>query len=555
MYLMNKSKINKNVNIKLTLVSFIEDHYPEISGALISGSYLGDDFNNKSDYDIVVFSETVFETKNEKIKEGDFFIDTLILPVENIYNLLINDSKSFEGILINMISKGEILIDNEGLISKIIEFSKNLNSLGRKTLTVFEKTSYLIKISKLLEEIISNISKNEKVFVLFRLIELSCQYILYSNNKWGGTGKHLLKNIKGLDSDFYEKISNAIQTAIVDNNFDNLYKTIKEKIRNYDNIVEEYIFIGNGKHELIKSNQIKIYVTGIRFYDEFVLDFVNLLSNYKLYFYRDFESNSDIIVSIDEALILDNYFIPKIKETFISLQEKYKGFSPLYLQIYKLQEFEPDKYGGKVSFLLTKNFLFEKLSGIIIKIFDQNSYDWTQRHAILYSSYMFIAFLKSFNKKDEEIPLLQYFLNESKIQFLQSENKNHLFENNKQEIELKLSKTLEEKFISNENNFKQIFQLMYEENWDELEIEDQWLNQFYLELKQYILNLYLIDVNEISIYRFKKESIPLHLEEGEKNIWVILFELLNDILRSVGLNAEEKLVLIYSIKKTHQNFV
>lgn len=128
---------------------------------MISGSYVEGKNNQYSDIDILIFNEDRNTVSNETIPYDQLKIQSIIIPIQNVEEILWVEYITCKGALINMISKGEIIFDHSNFLKHLIIHVKNLEVLGGRPLSSADICKFRVKISSLLYDV-TTVNQNVK---------------------------------------------------------------------------------------------------------------------------------------------------------------------------------------------------------------------------------------------------------------------------------------------------------------------------------------------------------------------------------------------------------
>ncbi|MGY0408804.1 MAG: nucleotidyltransferase domain-containing protein, partial [Polaribacter sp.] len=143
------------INTKLVnnVTGFITTYYENQYSCLISGSYADGRNNEYSDVDVLVFTKDRNTVFNETLSYNKLKIQSIIIPVQNVQEILWVDYITCKGAIINMISKGYILFDSADYLKNLISHAQELEKLGGRPLTDNEVYMGRVRITSQLFDI------------------------------------------------------------------------------------------------------------------------------------------------------------------------------------------------------------------------------------------------------------------------------------------------------------------------------------------------------------------------------------------------------------------
>ena len=252
------------------------DKFPDIYAALVTGSFIKGTFNNKSDIDIILISNSISSTYNQKIRNycnSGYDFDITVLPKHRVISLIIRDVVTLKGALIDMLSYGKIIRDNNDFLLDIINYTKLIRRNYYPSLDLDEIDTSLIMISNALEDLYTPKTTNEEFFIITFIIDKITNLNIRRAKGFFGNGKNKSLNLKKYCPVFYNDLEKAVINYKKHNN-ESIVKLIKNNLKTFGNIRTDYffrnpdIFIDNYYDDLIikipkKIIEIEIF-SGLR---------------------------------------------------------------------------------------------------------------------------------------------------------------------------------------------------------------------------------------------------------------------------------------------------
>ena len=291
----------------INIVNFVKKKFPEADAALLTGSFATKEEKNKSDIDLIIFSQSISKSFVEKINIDSLKYDIIYLSTH--YNYLLNelylDIQTRYGVYSNMISTGRILFDKNDLLKDLIYFTKNIliKEYGKIDLVEIEFRRKLI--SNALEDIEDTDSIGEFYFASSLIVEEITNLILSTNESTIGRGKNKARELKSIDSEFYYDLTNSI-IKIDKKEFK---KVVQNKLDLYGGVLDSYspkntpsiISDTNIKYEILLN---KKYFCGGLICSNYnkLIDFFEKISVNLLFFYVQ----NDKFIIVVESLKFNN---------------------------------------------------------------------------------------------------------------------------------------------------------------------------------------------------------------------------------------------------------
>ncbi|GGF28115.1 nucleotidyltransferase domain-containing protein [Flavobacterium limi] len=231
-------KINKKVVEEIMV--FLSRYYPSQHASLVTGSHVEGTNNEFSDIDVIVFTKDRNTVFNEMVLFRSLKLQTIIIPVQNLQEILWVDYISGQGTFVNMISKGHILFDESDFLKYLIPHTKELELLGAKPLSDYENYMARVKITSLLFDVMGAGDIDEFLYTILHLIDLVTQFKLKAGGSWCSDGKYRMKLIKALDENFYHRLTAATAEIYGNKNRELLVDLTTELLEEYGGLLPYY---------------------------------------------------------------------------------------------------------------------------------------------------------------------------------------------------------------------------------------------------------------------------------------------------------------------------
>lgn len=310
-------KINNKMVDEILI--FLSKYYSNQYASLVTGSHVEGTNNEFSDIDVIIFTKDRNNVFNEMVLYNDLKLQTIIIPVQNLQEILWVDYATGQGTFVNMISKGHILFDKADFLKFLIPHTKELELLGAKPLSDYENYMARVKITSLLFDIKGADDIEEFLYTNANLIDLVTQFKLKASGSWCSEGKYRMKLIKALDAKFYQKLTASVAEIYGNKNkvpFINLATELLEqhggllpyysKAHTLSKVSEDYLVV-----ELDTDSNIERINYTIQILGEF-LENVKQYKKINYYFFSSkpviknkAEQNVYLVIDTDKAYIND----------------------------------------------------------------------------------------------------------------------------------------------------------------------------------------------------------------------------------------------------------
>jgi len=196
---------------------FIQNHFPNCSFALISGSIVRGEATTTSDLDIVIINDINEKTYRESFFEYGWPIEVFISTFETYKDIIYSHVKSRHPILPKMLSEGIVIKDVYGMESKLKEEANQILQNGPEPYSESELNSQRYTITNMIDDLVGSKTYEEEMFIVNELSEKIINFILVSNGQWMGRGKWLPKLLKKFDEELYFELINSMNQFYKDN--------------------------------------------------------------------------------------------------------------------------------------------------------------------------------------------------------------------------------------------------------------------------------------------------------------------------------------------------
>lgn len=175
--------MNSISELKAIALNIVNEYYPSVECAILTGSQLEPDFvAPSSDIDIVLISNDFSGLTSHVIRTGKNKVDFTRLSLSQIQTILVDNAYDHQGIVLTMINKGIVLKDKYNIFSQIGSLAKTLNEHGSLSanLRIKELRREMIKLKKHLKK---DLKYPYNLFMLADFAKLISSFHLFAINK------------------------------------------------------------------------------------------------------------------------------------------------------------------------------------------------------------------------------------------------------------------------------------------------------------------------------------------------------------------------------------
>lgn len=496
------------------LKKHIKTKYTTCYAAMITGSFLTDRFNEFSDIDVVLFISNRHNVINETFSFENYKIQTIIIPITRIEEIIWVDYMECNGAIVRMFSSGKPLIERNSFVLDLIRFSKELYKYGGRKFKFTETKAALIKITSLLNDLKGNNNIDDNIFCAYELIEKTTELYLKFHGKWAGKGKYRMICFKESFPDLAEILITSYKDYFQTKNSQNLINFISNTLNNF-NGEKQYFSVSNYYNHF--SNY---YIVQLQDLDKEILSF---FSEYNYFYY----SHYPLIGTHTQEVVFLILPITSQQE-YEKLDKKISKYFTSTSKVHYPIEFNPFfKIGLNINNTILSEILIE-IKNIINNNGIRNNESKIILSLIIINSFIDILFEDNEFKK---IEFIDFVYNELLILTAEDVKINKLNEFKKEQV------FIQKKFF---NQYKE--QKKYiKENFFEHNLNTKHFESFLKENFKCFLN---ID----DFYFYRNEIFG----NNSKNNFFIYKEILLTILRSTTLKTAEIAYILY-IYKTNKN--
>jgi len=227
-------------NINNGLVVFIREKFPDVYTAFLTGSSVDEYFNSESDYDIYIITTTRDYVFNESFVFNGMKVQAVHLPLAKIDEILWYDTFSRSGVHLGAFKKAQILIDNQGYLSNLIDHCGKVYNEGPPRCSYSELKAHKIVLLNLISDLAGNNYNEEKIMISHDLYKAFIKFYLDYYGFWNTQGKHLAREIKKINSHLSDSLVKEIAGFHNSLNPDKFLKLIRKEMLLIDGIENGY---------------------------------------------------------------------------------------------------------------------------------------------------------------------------------------------------------------------------------------------------------------------------------------------------------------------------
>ncbi|UOQ45466.1 nucleotidyltransferase domain-containing protein [Halobacillus salinarum] len=187
---------------------FIDTHFPNCQGALLSGSVVRGEATETSDLDLVIFDKKILASYRESLFDYGWPIEVFVHHLTSYRKFFEMDCKAAKPSMPRMVAEGIILKD-EGMLESIKKEAADLLKKGPEKWSEEVINTKRYFISDALEDFLGRNNRAEDLFIANTLAELVHEFVLRTNQHWIGSSKWIIRALKQYDEAFTSEFVEA----------------------------------------------------------------------------------------------------------------------------------------------------------------------------------------------------------------------------------------------------------------------------------------------------------------------------------------------------------
>ncbi|GIQ69622.1 nucleotidyltransferase [Xylanibacillus composti] len=194
---------------------FVESNFHQSPFALAAGSVIRGEGTITSDLDIVIVDDCIDRAYRESFHAYGWPIEVFVHNEQTVREYFDHDIQRRRPSLVNMVAEG-ILIKDLGALGKgLKELAHELLAAGPAPFTPEESETRRYIITDLLDDLIGAQNYDEQLFISYKLVEQTCNFLLVNRQEWMGRGKWVPRLLKRSDEASYQILIKALKQLYV----------------------------------------------------------------------------------------------------------------------------------------------------------------------------------------------------------------------------------------------------------------------------------------------------------------------------------------------------
>ncbi|MCJ7839792.1 nucleotidyltransferase domain-containing protein [Lederbergia sp. NSJ-179] len=214
----------------------IDKHFPNCQAALLAGSVVRGEATATSDLDMVIFDQKLTFSYRESFIDFGWYIECFVHNFTSYREFFENDCKRAKPSMPKMVSEGIVLRGAKNLDT----IKKEANDLLRKgpekwTIETVNMKRYFL--TDVLDDLKGCSKREEAIFLVNALADLSVEFILRMNGQWIGSSKWTIRALKNFDESLAENLVEALEAFYQQDDKDNIIRFAEEILQPYGGLL------------------------------------------------------------------------------------------------------------------------------------------------------------------------------------------------------------------------------------------------------------------------------------------------------------------------------
>ena len=200
--------------ILIKVKSFLTEYFPHAYGAMITGSFLTEKFNETSDVDIIILSNIFRSVCIDTYDYDGIKMQCIIFPVFDLESLIQYDLKN-GGVFICQVSKGIILKDHENIFQNFKAKIQILYERGPAQISRFTLNQYRSRLTTRLEDLEGSEDFYDNTFTIIDTYHRILDAYFGIKQQWAYSGKTVSRELDRIDPLFKKELVDSLSDFFI----------------------------------------------------------------------------------------------------------------------------------------------------------------------------------------------------------------------------------------------------------------------------------------------------------------------------------------------------
>ncbi|TFD93691.1 nucleotidyltransferase domain-containing protein [Jeotgalibacillus sp. R-1-5s-1] len=223
--------------------AFVNEYFPDCNAAVLAGSASRGEATPTSDLDIVVFDPGIKQSYRESLIKYDWPIEVFVHNLNSYVHFFEDDCKHGKPSMPHMVACGIVLKRS----NELDQIRKEADLMLKKGPAPWSESTVALKrymITDLLDDLMGSNDRGEDIMITAELSILLQEFMLRVNNRWIGSSKWMIRELKRFDPDYAEAFTEAFDQLYTSGDKAAVKKLVEESLQTHGGLLFEGFSIG-----------------------------------------------------------------------------------------------------------------------------------------------------------------------------------------------------------------------------------------------------------------------------------------------------------------------
>ncbi|WP_227397090.1 nucleotidyltransferase domain-containing protein [Jeotgalibacillus aurantiacus] len=222
---------------------FVNQYFPHCNAAVLAGSVSRGESTSTSDLDIVVFDPKIKQSYRESLIEYDWPIEVFVHNLTSYSFFFKDDCKHGKPSMPHMVAHGIVLKGSD----ELDQIRQEADMILKKGPAPWSDSTIKLKrymITDLLDDLMGSNDRGEDIMISAELSILLQEFMLRVNNRWIGSSKWMIRELKRFDPDYAETFTEAFDQLYTNGHKAGVKRLVEESLQLHGGLLFEGFSIG-----------------------------------------------------------------------------------------------------------------------------------------------------------------------------------------------------------------------------------------------------------------------------------------------------------------------
>jgi predicted nucleotidyltransferase len=202
-------------DVVATAKALVAERFPEARAAWLAGSVVAGEATQTSDLDITVLLPGPPAPFRESLEYDGWPVELFVHTRESVSHWIEKDLERRRPTLVRLISSGVVLLDTDGAGVALAEECALILAAGPGPVSDADRDALRYALTDLLDDLVDCTDPVTAAALAFATWEQSVKLLLTLDGRWWGTGKWLVRELKGYDAAHGTSYALRLHAALV----------------------------------------------------------------------------------------------------------------------------------------------------------------------------------------------------------------------------------------------------------------------------------------------------------------------------------------------------